>query len=279
MLGGAFLLANPATVDAMPTAARRRVSVAEWVLPVGVVVVLFAVFVGVQFAVLFGGSEYVLATADVTYAEYARSGFWQLLAVTALTLVVIAVAAGVAPTDTADQRQWLRAVLGALAVLTLVIVVSAIGRMWTYQQTYGFTVLRLLVSVCEIWLGVIYVVVLVAGVRLRAGWVPRAVVGTGVAMLVALGALDPERFIAERNVDRYAESGEIDIYYLATLSEDVVPALAGLPEPLRTCALRGFDRTSEDTPMAWNLSRSQARAILRDVNEVDPSECDSGGYR
>ncbi|WP_436497558.1 DUF4153 domain-containing protein [Actinokineospora sp. HUAS TT18] len=278
VLGGLFLLANPAKIDDMPQATRRRVAPAEWALPVGAVVALFAVFVGVQVAVLFGGSEYVLTTADVTYAEYARSGFWQLLAVTLLTLVVLGVAARVAPTDTAADRLWLRALLGALALLTLVIVASAISRMWTYQQTYGFTVLRLLVGVCEIWLGGIYVMVLAAGVRLRADWVPRTVVGTAVAMLVGLAVLDPEGFIADRNLDRYAETGQIDLYYLGTLSEDVVPALAQLPEPLRGCALSRFEQT-KDTPMEWNLSRARAQSVLGNVRRVDPSECDSRGYR
>ncbi|WP_067521165.1 DUF4153 domain-containing protein [Alloactinosynnema sp. L-07] len=279
VLGAVFVLANPATVDEMPASARKRVSLAEWALPVGVVVALFTAFVGVQLAVLFGGSEYVLTTADLTYAQYARSGFWQLLAVTLLTLVVLAVAARVAPTDTAADRLWLRALLGALAVLTLVIVVSAMGRLWTYQQTYGFTVLRLLVGVCEIWLGIIYVLVLVAGVRLRGAWVPQAVVGTAVAMLIGLAALDPERFIADRNVARYAETGDIDTVYLSMLSEDVVPALAELPEPLRACALRDFDGTDEDTPMTWNLSRAQARTILATMPRIDPYGCGSSAYR
>jgi hypothetical protein len=278
-LGAAFLLANPTSVDAMPATARKRVRLVEWTLPVGVLVVLFGAFVAVQLTVLFGGSEYVLNTADLTYADYARSGFWQLLAVTLLTLVVLGVAARVAPTDTATERRWLRILLGGLAGLTLVIVLSALSRMWTYQETYGFTVLRLLVGFCEIWLGLVYVMVLVAGVRLRADWVPRAVLGTAVALLVGLAVLNPDRFIAERNLERYAQTGTIDEYYLSRLSADAVPALVRLPESMRACTLAGYASTlsgERDSPLEWNLGRAQARAALAGIA---PVVCDWGAYR
>lgn len=47
---------------------------------------------GVQFAVFFGGQEHLLRTAGLTAAEHARQGFFQLLAVAAMTLALVAVA-------------------------------------------------------------------------------------------------------------------------------------------------------------------------------------------
>ena len=61
--------------------ALRRLSRAEWVIPLALLDALFLAFVIVQLAVLFGGHDRVLRTTGLTYAEYARSGFWQLLAV------------------------------------------------------------------------------------------------------------------------------------------------------------------------------------------------------
>ena len=73
-----------------PRPARAPAKVAlgrlEWALPLGALVVLFAGFVALQLTTLFGGERHVLETAGLTYAEYARSGFAQLLAVAALTL-------------------------------------------------------------------------------------------------------------------------------------------------------------------------------------------------
>jgi len=263
VVGACALLLSPRMMQPTPGGGRRKaLRRFEWALPVATLVVLFAGFVAVQLAFLFGGSDFVLRTAGLTYAEYARQGFWQLSAVTVLTLVVIGVVAYHASTETAADRRWLRLLLGSLAVLTLVIVGSAMSRMWAYQQAYGFTVLRVLVSACVIWLGVIYLLVLAAGVRLHAGWLPRAIVGTAVASLLAIAALDPERFIAERNIDRWQTTGRIDVDYLGRLSADAAPALHRLPEPLRSQLAADLARSLsryDDDWLSWNLARDYAR--------------------
>ena len=75
--------------------------------------------------------------------------------------------------------------------------------MHVYEQAYGFTRLRLLVAVFEGWLGVVVVLVLGAGVRLRGAWVPRAALLTGAVSLLALAAVNPDAWIARHNVDRF----------------------------------------------------------------------------
>ncbi len=65
----------------------------DWLLALGALIALFAAFVALQLATLFGGHEHVLRAAGLTYAEYARQGFGQLIAAAALTLAVIAAAA------------------------------------------------------------------------------------------------------------------------------------------------------------------------------------------
>jgi hypothetical protein len=235
----------------------------EWTFPLAVLVLVFSVFVGVRLVVLFGGTEYVLRTSGLTSAQYARGGFWQLCAVTVLTLAIVAAALRWAPDATKADRLRQRVLLGTLSALTLVLVGSALSRMWTYQQAYGFTVLRLLVEVCELWFGAVFVLVLVALVRLRPGWLPRAAIGTAAGALLVLAVLDPERLIADANLDRAAAGKTLDDHYLARFSADVVPVVsARLPEPLRTCVLRQVLR--HDTPdgwPAWNRSRSTARDV------------------
>ncbi|MEU5763856.1 DUF4153 domain-containing protein [Nocardia sp. NPDC047648] len=258
-LGALFLLAGPPPPAAAAVAGRtlRR---SEWALPVGALAVLFAAFVTTQFVVLFGGDDYVQETSGLTYAEYARTGFWQLSAVTVLTLAVLMVVLRWAAQDTAADRWWLRGLLVAVSVLALVIVASALGRMWTYQQAYGFTVLRLLVEVCELWLGLVYVLVSAAVLRLRRAWLPRAVVGTAMATLLALAVLDPERLIAEKNIDRWQRGKTLDTEYLVTLSPDILPATDRLPEPLRAQVRTGLRADLDgDVWQSWNLSRARAR--------------------
>jgi hypothetical protein len=266
VVAASFLAFAPPALDGHP--GQHRVRRIEWALPIGALVVLFAAFVTVQTTVLFGGHDYVQQTSGLTYAEYARSGFWQLLVVTILVVVVMAIAGRLAPRETPADRLWIQVLLGLLCLFTLVIVASALSRMWAYEQAYGFTQLRLLVSVCELWLGAVVLLIMIAGMNLkdRSRWLPGAVVATAVAALIGIAVLNPDRFIAERNVSRYATSGTIDVSYLGTLSADAVPALMRLPEPLRTCALEGIHQdvwTNLDEWRQWNYGRDHARDLLQ----------------
>jgi len=280
IVGGAtYLRAAPPDLSGLDGGARRRVARLEWAVPMGLLVLLFAAFVAVQLTVLFGGSAHVLDTDGLTYADYARSGFWQLLVVTGLTLLVLAGAARWAPRDTPADRALIRVVLGALAVLTLVIVASALHRMTIYADTYGLTRLRILVALCELWLGATFLLVILSGVRLRAGWLPRAVVAVGVLTLLGLVAANPDRLIAEQNITRYEQTGRIDLPYLAGLSADAVPTLMTLPQPLRDCAvLANYDRLIH-RPDDWRGSswgRATARDLLRGPRPEYHPAC---GYR
>ncbi len=263
------------TVDGPP---RGRIGSLEWGLPVGALLVLFAGFVAVQFSVLFGGQRHVLTTAGLDYAEYARSGFWQLFTVTLLTLAVLGTVGRWAARETRRQRLLLRGLLGPLCILSIVIVSSAIDRMYTYQQVYSFTGERVFVMAFELLLGLLFALVMLAGIRLRGAWLPRTAVGLTVLMLVSLAVLNPEAYVARRNIARYHQDGKIDAWYLRALSSDATPALAGLPDPVRRCVLSWIDDdlAGPDPWYAWNLGRQRARDVLDDLGPQalgGPADC------
>ncbi|MFF4877475.1 DUF4153 domain-containing protein [Micromonospora sp. NPDC000668] len=263
LLGGAYLVSRPPNLEGLRAAPTRPAHRLEWTLPLVLLDALFAAFVSVQLTVFFGGAGHVLRTAGLTYAQYARGGFWQLLAVTALTLLVIAIAARRAPRSTRADRLLVRVLLGTLAALSLVVVASALYRMQVYADAYGATRLRLVVATVELWLGLLFVLVGVAVVRMRADWLPRLVIGTAVLALLGLAVVNPDRLIADRNVDRYLETGRLDVGYLSRLSADAVPALDRLPEPMRSCALREIAaELPRDGLWAANLGRERARREL-----------------
>lgn len=265
VLAAAYLALNPPPVD---RAAARGPSARlgrrfEWLAPVLVVDGVLAVFLLVQTTVLLGGHD-VLRTTGLTYAEYARQGFGQLTVVTALTLLVASAAARRARVDDRLDRLWLRISLGLLGAQTLVVVTSALHRLSLYQEAYGVTRLRLLGGVFETWLGLVVLAVLVAGVRLRGSWLPRFAVLTGVAALLGLVALNPDAWIAERNLERYAATGKVDWDYLAGLSADAVPVLVELPAGQRACVLTGDDWAPVRW-QDWNLGWARAHATLTEA--------------
>ncbi|HEX5616973.1 MAG TPA: DUF4173 domain-containing protein [Solirubrobacteraceae bacterium] len=243
-LGGALMHADMARPARVTT---RRLERVELAVPLGILVGLFAVFVAFQLATLYGGNDYVLETSGLTYAEYARSGFAQLIAAAALTLAVIAAAARYGP-DTKLRR----ALLGALIVLTFAILASAYTRLHLYEDAYGFTRLRLAADAAILWLGGLFVLVLAAGITKTHGWLPRAVLALSATGILAFAVSNPDARIAERNIDRYERTGRIDLYMLRHLSADAVPALGRFTIE-RMCP-------DPDPLVSLNLGRTRARA-------------------
>lgn len=267
VLAAAYLALNPPRVDRDGSTARSVARRYEWLAPVAVVVGVFAVFLVAQATVVFGGHAYLRRTTGLTYAEYVHEGFAQLTVATALTLLVIWAAARKAPRETASDRLWLRVALGALCAETLVVVASALYRMDVYQEAYGFTRLRLLVDVFEGWLGVLVLAVVVSGIGLRAAWLPRFALLSGVVGLLGLALANPDAWIARHNLARYDDTGRVDWFYLRDLSDDAVPALAELDGSDRSCALAGRE-VSDDDWLEWNLGRARAADALEGSGTV-----------
>ena len=105
---------------------------------------------------------------------------------------------------------------------------------------------------------------------LRAAWLPRFALISGVVALLGLAAINPDAWIARQNLDRWNETGRIDWTFLRTLSDDAVPVLAEFPvvsdktpEPFdaRRCALANRQAPDDDW-LEWNLGRSRASGHL-----------------
>ncbi|MBM4636320.1 DUF4173 domain-containing protein, partial [Rhodococcus hoagii] len=260
-LAATYLRRRTPRFDALAPAPGRSIAAWEWAAPLVLLDLLFAGFVAVQVPVLFGGDDHVQGTAGLTYSHYARQGFWQLAAVTVLTLLVIAVVVRKIDRTARRDRALGRVLLGALCALSLVVVASAVHRMALYENEFGFTRLRLGVMAAELWLGAVFVLLLVAGIRMSGRWLPRAVLASAAVGLLGFAVLNPDGYIAERNVHRYTETGRIDLAYLQGLSVDAVPALDRLPEPARSCALGGIG-VGGATGFDYNAARARAHEIL-----------------
>ena len=258
-LAALYVALNPPRVDVEPSGRRHTRSAWEWLVPVALVDLLLVGFAVAQATALFGGRSYLERTVGMTYADYVHQGFGQLCVVTVLLLVVAAGAWRVADHDTDLWR--LRVSVGVLCALALMVVGSALMRLGLYDDAYGWTRLRVLVAFFEGWLGLVVVLLVVAGALDRAAWLPRTALATGAATLLLLAALNPDARIAEHNL---ARDGGVptDTAYLLGLSQDAVPSLpASLQRP--ACANRGYsfaERTGRDTDgfWSWNLGRWRA---------------------
>jgi len=236
-------------------AARR----AEWLVPVLALDVLVVGFVLVQAVALLGDPERVLPSG-ATYASYARQGFAQLVVATALTLVVVGVAARRAPRADARDRLLSRVGLGVLCGATLGVVASALRRLDLYVDAFGLTRLRLLVAVGELAMGAILALVLVAGARGSGRWFPRAAVGVVAGAVLVLAVMNPDAVILRHNTATEPATA-FDVFYLRGLSADAVPAIDALDEPLRSCLLDGIEVPAHDDALSWTWGGRQAQGV------------------
>ena len=258
-LAAAFVALAPPAVDRLRLPLGTSRNEFEWLAPVLVVDAVFLAFLIAQATAMFGGHDYLQRTTGLTYAEYVHEGFGQLTVATMLTLTVVAWAARKAAPG--RRRDF---ALGALCVMTIVVVVSALYRMHLYEEAYGFTRLRLLVSVFEGWLGVVVVLVIVAGVVGARRWLVPVAVRLGAAGLLGLAMVNPDLYIAQHNIARADVPVGIDWQYLGELSTDAYPALMRLPDEQFECAARYLTALRDDDWLAWNLSRERARDLMAD---------------
>lgn len=230
----------------------------------GALVAVFVAFTASQVVTVLGGADYVRRTSGLSYAEYARSGFFQLLAVAAITLGTILVlrAAVRDPDDAAFTWLGISAV-----VLTLVLVAGALRRLGLYDEAYGMTRLRLLAVLFALWLGGVFVLLgfSLAGVHRQRAWFVPGAIGLGLAGLLVLDVANPEAWIARRNVDRFGGTDRFDAAMLGDLSDDAVPALVDALDELPAVdaeELRGQlcapPPRSDDGLFAVNLAREEA---------------------
>jgi hypothetical protein len=258
-------LAGRHRLEERPRARRRHLAPVEWAVPLLALDALFLAFVAVQVTVLFGGNDHVLRTSGLTYAEYARQGFWQLLAATALTLAVVKSAALVARPRSRAEELLLRALLGVLCALTIVILASALHRLRLYESAFGLTRARIAAEAFAVWLGGTFALLLLLGGLRRVASLPRVLLGWAALALVLFSVADPDGRIADRNVERWRETGRLDLAYASNLSADAAPALSRLPLHLRRQALAKLEEDlARDEPLASaNLARARARRLIR----------------
>lgn len=271
-LGAAYLALNPADVEVL--AGRRATPLAnrfEWLIPVLVVDAVFVAFIAAQARALVGGRDYIEASTGLTYADFVHQGFGQLTLATALTVLVVWVASRRAG-ETAGDRRWLVVSVGLLCGLTLVVVASALRGMSVYQDAYGFTTLRLFVDVFEGWLGFVVLAIMVAGGSGLGRWLARFALVSGAVALIGLAALNPDSWVAERNLDRFEAIGDLDLRYLQGLSADATPVIVErLPADIARCVLQYLPLNElgpevRNDARAWNLARARAEDAMADLD-------------
>lgn len=245
-----------------------RLGEIETTVVMGMLLTMYLVFVGIQLPNLFGGKEIIEHTSGLTLADYARRGFFELLAVSVITLTVLLLLGG-----TTNNRQRFRPLALALLACLILIMISAAQRLLLYMDSFDLTLARLSAAIFMLWLGICLLLVAFNLIRNTDKFLVAGAVYSAVLLAFALALSSPPQFIANFNITRAKENSvPVDFQYLQSLGAETVPVLLNefdrLPEYGR-CQLarrwvQEFDLASTEKSdwRNWNLGYERARNAL-----------------
>lgn len=189
----------------------------------GSVNVLFFIFIFIQLTYLFGG-EGNISAQGFTYAEYARRGFFELIAVAIISLLLLLVVEKCIAKKEMDHALGFKILSTILVVQVVLIMISAFARLMLYEEAYGFTTLRLYSHAFIILLAAVFCLLLYKIYKdKRENAFAFRVFILIILFLAVMNFLNPDSFIARRNLERFVVSGKLDFHYLRYhLSDDAM---------------------------------------------------------
>ncbi|MDG5786759.1 DUF4173 domain-containing protein [Evansella sp. AB-P1] len=226
---------------------------------------IYLLFTIVQFQYFFSSGE---LTTNFTYAEYARRGFFELLAVTLINYVTLTATLRFSKKDVSI---FVKSQLTLIILFSGVMLVSAFIRLMMYEQAFGYTYSRIFAHAFMVYLLIIFAFTLIKV------WLPRLSMVRfyllfSLLFYISLNVVGIDDFIITKNIERYETTEEIDIYYLSTLSHSAVPHLVELynTDPsidgLESLLEEKQDELGERDPWySFNFSRERARSALENV--------------
>ncbi len=249
---------------AVPVVPRQRVVPEITVLVViGLIAALFIFFNITQLSGL------LLETGlnGLTYAEYAREGFGQLVLALMLSFAMIWVICHLYGQESWPRR--VRIVTGVFLAQLIPLALSAWYRLNLYQQAYGFTLPRLYAEgaiVVSFAVMALYAAVLLG--KLRYERIVHISVGIVVMAIAILGIIGPSYLVARWNFERLAADKTFDASYmalLATTDPDSLRAWVAMKDPAVQDAIKRNNQSGAGTASDWVLMLTTLQEVYDDL--------------
>ena len=199
---------------------------------------------------------------NINYAQYARSGFFQLMFISIINLTILLISK-----KTKEDTKYNKVMSVIMVLLTLIIIISSFLRMYMYESAYGYTLLRLLVYITLITEIILLIPTLVYIFNRKINVLkPYMIIIISVYTILSLSPID--YFIAKNNINRYNKTGKIDVYYLMNDSTDNISLLSDLyyklenPEDKKMLKIylnEMKDRNKFSKKLEYNISREKSK--------------------
>lgn len=190
------------------------------------VLAVYTIFVVIQFKYLFSGSE---LPYGLNVTEYARKGFFELLALTGVNIVIILLVTKLTGHLTGKKSAFVKALNMYLCSVTVVLLASSFYRMWLYNETDGLTRLRFLVFgfLAFEFIGLIFTFFYIAKPKFNIVMVYGAI---ALLYYMVLNVVPMDKIVAKNQVDRYLSGERDDVSYVMTLSPDAASEIKRIYE-------------------------------------------------
>jgi Domain of unknown function (DUF4173) len=239
----------------------------ELVMALGGLNLLFAAFIIIQFGYFFGGQTQITALTGLTYADYARRGFNELLNVVVFAFPVLICALYFSQANL-KINQIVRMLSSVTLVFLATMLYSAWQRLQLYQQAYGLTEIRFYTVVLLIWLAAMLVFYAFTALQKRySSFVMGAWISV-FATLIVLNVINPNTIIVQSNLARADAEQHFDFEYALQLGADAVPSLMNVKSELLHSQLEirlkkhWQNKPSQDW-RSFNFSINQARVLMK----------------
>ena len=166
-------------------------------------------------------------SSNINYAEYARSGFFELLVVSIINLTVILFIRRYENKNNHKEFNFVKIMSVLMIFLTVIIIASSFLRMHMYESEFGYTVLRLLIFAFLITEAVLMIPT-VMYIFNRNVNIVRSYLIIFICSYLVLNFMNIDYLIARRNVNRYYSVKDIDLDYLENFGTDNIPVLIEL---------------------------------------------------
>ena len=201
--------------------------------------VVYLVFCFTQIKVLF-------TEQNIKYSEFARKGFFQLMIVSLINIVMILKANNKNLKETEKQEKYKKTMCIVMVIFTLIIIISAFARMTLYQQNYGYTRLRILVDYTLITEIILLIPTIIYILKNKIDLIKTYFVII-ITMYCLVNFINIDKIIMKNNFNRYKETGYIDLNYIMEMNNsDLIEQLLELKDTEFKYSEKAYSQSDTD---------------------------------
>ncbi len=232
--------------------------------------IVFLSFIVIQLGYHFGDNSLVIQGKGITYATYAKQGFFELVIIALIALPSL----WLLEWTVRDARKGEKTAFRIITLITIVLVgliaASAIHRLSLYTEAYGLTEIRFYSSAFLYWIIGLFLIFMTTVLRGKRNYFLSSVLVSFMVTVVLLNTINPDAKIAKTNINR-SDKTSLDLEYIYSLSPDAIPAILDEMSPAKSltvleanrvkCKIRSYiqNNYSFQDWRIWNISTYKAK--------------------